>query len=116
MRVMFTGVAAVLAALAILPAIAAAADGPAVTLTLKDHRFTPSAFTVPAGQKVRLTVINQDAATEEFDSHDLKVERIITPGGRTSFSIGPLKPGTYHFMGEFHAQTAQGVVTAQGAQ
>jgi len=26
-----------------------------------------------------------------------------------------LKPGAYHFMGEFHAATAQGVVTATAA-
>jgi plastocyanin len=112
MRIIFLGLATALTMASAAPALAAAA-GPSVTLTLKDHRFTPSTFTVPAGQKVQLTVINQDAATEEFDSHDLKIERIVTPNGKATFSIGPLKPGTYHFMGEFHAQTAQGVVTAQ---
>jgi|WetSurMetagenome_2_1015567.scaffolds.fasta_scaffold233981_2 hypothetical protein len=83
-----------------------------VTLTLKDHRFTPSTFTVPAGQRTRITLINRDAASEEFDSHDLKVEEVVTPMARTSFWIGPLKPGDYSFMGEFHPGTAQGKVTA----
>ena len=104
-------------ALALLGAFAIAsavrADPPAgVTLVLKNHRFTPATFTVPAGQKVRVTLINQDLATEEFDSHDLRLEEVVTPMGRISFDIGPLKPGQYSFMGEFHAQTAQGVVTA----
>ena len=89
------------------------ADAPAsVTLTLKNHRFTPATFTVPAGQKVRVTLINQDPATEEFDSHDLRLEEVVTPMGRISFSIGPLSAGQYSFMGEFHATTAQGKVTA----
>ena len=57
-------------------------------------------------------MINQDASTEEFDSHDLKVEEIIPPGGRINVTVGPLKRGIYHFMGEFHPQTAQGMVTA----
>lgn len=85
---------------------------PTVTLTLKGHRFTPTSFSVPAGQKVRINLINLDAATEEFDSHDLKVEQLVTPNGRATFTIGPLKPGAYAFMGEFHPDTAQGRVTA----
>ena len=93
-------------------AVAAEAPAPSITLTLKGHRFTPAVFTVPAGQKVRIALINQDGATEEFDSHDLRVEQLVTPNGHASFTIGPLKPGTYSFMGEFHAETAQGRVTA----
>ena len=93
-------------------AAAAAAEPPGVTLTLKDHRFTPSTFTVPAGEKVRITLINRDPATEEFDSHDLRVEELVTPMGKITFSIGPLKPGEYSFMGEFHPGTAQGKVVA----
>ena len=107
-------VLSILAAAAALAgsALAAPLGPPTVTLILKDHHFSPSAFNVPAGQKVKVVLINQDAATEEFDSHDLRVEELVTPGGRTSFNIGPLKPGTYHFMGEFHSQTAQGLLTA----
>jgi plastocyanin len=99
-------------ALAGAAASAVAAEPPSVTLTLKDHRFSPATFTVPAGEKVRITLINRDPATEEFDSHDLRVEELVTPMGKTTFSIGPLKPGEYSFMGEFHAATAQGKVTA----
>ena len=39
----------------------ALATEPEFRLVLKDHRFTPSEVTVPAGQKVRLVVENQDA-------------------------------------------------------
>jgi plastocyanin len=90
----------------------AASASPAATLELRDHRFTPDVLTVPAGQKVQIVLVNQDAATEEFDSRDLGVEELVTPKGRATFTIGPLKPGTYAFMGEFHADTAQGRVVA----
>jgi|SRR5579859_1657565 len=96
----------------VFAAPAAAVAPSAITLTLRDHRFTPAAITVPAGQKVRVTLINQDAATEEFDSQDLQREEVVTPMGRISFDIGPLQPGQYSFMGEFHAKTAQGKITA----
>lgn len=88
----------------------------AVTLTLKDHRFTPAALDVPAGQRVRINLINLDAATEEFDSEDLRVEKDVTPNGRVSFLIGPLKPGAYSFMGELHPDTANGTITAVAAR
>jgi len=108
--------AALAAALVLAMAASTRADVPAgVTLTLKNHRFTPATFTVPAGQRVRVTLINQDPATEEFDSHDLRLEEVVTPMGRISFNIGPLPAGEYSFMGEFHAATAQGKVTAAPA-
>jgi plastocyanin len=88
-----------------------AAPEPA-TLVLRDHRFTPATLTVPAGRKVQIVLVNQDRATEEFDSQDLGVEELVTPNGRVTFSIGPLKPGTYAFMGEYHSETAQGRVIA----
>lgn len=108
--------ASALCAAAFAPALAAAAEPVTVTLTLKNHQFAPAAFEVPAGEKVRIVLTNQDPATEEFDSHDLRVEQLVTPNGRTSFSIGPLKPGAYSFMGEFHPATAQGRVTAVEAK
>jgi plastocyanin len=97
-----------------LPAAAAvAADASHVTLTLDQHRFAPDALTVPAGRKVRITLINRDGALEEFDSTDLKVEQVVTPKSRITFSVGPLAPGEYAFMGEFHAATAKGRLTAR---
>ena len=92
--------------------VGAAGDGAPVVLTLKDHRFSPHSVQVPAGQRIRIELINRDAASEEFDSQDLGVEKDVTPNGRTSFVVGPLKPGTYSFMGELHADTAAGELVA----
>ncbi len=92
---------------------ASAEPEPVVTLTLKDHRFMPATATVPSGQRIQVVLVNQDRATEEFDSHDLKVEKLVTPGATIRFTIGPLKAGAYSFMGEFHPQTAQGRLTVQ---
>jgi hypothetical protein len=94
----------------------AAADPAPLTLVLKDHRFAPATLTVPAGQRIQILVVNQDGATEEFDSHDLKVEKLVTPKSRATFSVGPLKPGSYAFMGEFHPETAQGRIIAVEAR
>ena len=83
-------------------------------LTLKDHRFSPQRIEVPAGQRVRVQLVNQDSTGEEFDSDELHVEKDVGPHGKATFLIGPLAPGEYHFTGELHAVTAQGVIVAVG--
>ena len=101
-----------IAAAALSPLLAFAADNEFV-LTIKDHRFTPSELRVPAGQKVKLIVDNQDATPEEFESHELNREKIIAPKSKATIYIGPLKPGKYPFFGEFNQSTARGVVIAE---
>ena len=101
-------------ALALPGALSAAPSAdPTVVLTLKNHRFEPAKVTLPAGRKIHVRLINQDGAMEEFDSSDLKVEEDVTPHGRTDFTVGPLKPGAYAFMGEAHPATAVGSFTVQ---
>ena len=83
------------------------------TLVIKDHHFVPSEIRVPAGQKVKLIVENQDATPEEFESHELNREKIIAPKSKASIFIGPLKAGKYPFFGEFNQATARGLVIAE---
>lgn len=110
MRIVLACLAAALAAGPLSTAVAA--ETHTVTLTLKDHRFTPESVEVPAGRQIRIELLNQDAATEEFDSEDLHLEKDVTPNGKVSFVVGPLKPGTYSFMGELHPDTAGGTIKA----
>ncbi len=84
-----------------------------VMLELSGHKFTPDAVTVPANQKFQIHVINHDDAPAEFESHDLKVEKIIVPSGNITVTAGPLKPGTYQFFDDYHPDQATGAVTAK---
>src|SRR5512135_533673 len=109
MQMLRTGLALALL-LAVAPALARADDR---TLTIKDHTFTPAEIKVPANQRVQLTVINEDATPEEFDSSALKVEKVVPGKSKGIVRIGPLKPGRYPFIGEYHEATAKGVVVAE---
>lgn len=102
--------AAVLATLALATTEARAADP--ITLTLADHHFTPDAITVPAGERFRIEVENKDPTPAEFESNDLRVEKIVVPGGHISVMAGPLKPGTYKFFDDYNPDKATGTVTA----
>jgi len=95
-----------------LPPVALAEDAD-YTLIIAEHRFQPSAITIPADKKIRLKIENRDATPEEFDSHDLNREKVVTGNSSAIVFIGPLKPGRYQFQGEFHADTAQGAIIAK---
>ena len=84
-----------------------------VTITIKDHRFTPDEVKIPANTRVEITVINDDATPEEFESKPMKIEKIIAGKSKGVVRIGPLKPGRYPFVGDFHQATAKGVVVAE---
>ncbi len=84
-----------------------------VALTIKNHRFEPTELKVPAGQRIKLVVHNQDATPEEFESHSLNREKVIPGGSKATIFIGPLKPGRYPFVGEYNETTAKGVVIAE---
>jgi plastocyanin len=101
-----------LAVCCLLPALALAADAEFI-LVIRNHRFEPAEVRVPAGQKVKLIVHNQDGTPEEFESHELNREKLIAPGAKVSIFVGPLKPGRYPFVGEFHEKTARGILIAE---
>ncbi len=99
------------AALLILAPAGARADD--LTLTIKDHRFTPAEIKVPANKRVTITVVNDDVTPEEFESSALKVEKVIPGKSKGVVRIGPLKAGRYPFVGEYHEDTAKGTVIAE---
>ena len=95
--------------------LAAAGSAPAadiVALTIKNHLFVPSEVSVAAGERFRIEVANQDSTPAEFESADLRVEKIVVPGGKIAVMAGPLKPGIYKFFDDYHPDTAKGTLTA----
>ncbi|NDF12993.1 MAG: cupredoxin domain-containing protein [Proteobacteria bacterium] len=80
------------------------------SLIIKGHTFTPSEITIPANKRVKLIIDNQDDSAEEFESHELNREKVIAAKSKGVVLIGPLKPGSYKFVGEFHEETAKGTI------
>ena len=85
----------------------------AIDVTIKDHRFSPSEIHVPAGKPAILNLKNKDTTAEEFDSTALKIEKVIAGGKEGTVRLRPLDRGRYPFMGEYHSDTAQGVVIVE---
>jgi len=102
---------ALLLSVAAQPGRAALAADP-VTLTLSNHHFSPDQVSVPAGQRFRIELTNRDDTTDEFESYDMKFEKIVVPGATISVFAGPLHPGSYKFFDDYHPDSANGTITA----
>lgn len=107
-KMMMANIALVMAALAAHNAQAAE-----YVITLKDHVFTPSDLVIPAGEKVSITVKNDGTRMAEFESDELKREKVISAGKHAVIAVGPLKAGTYPYFDEFSGGKAKGTITVK---
>lgn len=81
-------------------------------VTLKDKQFSPQELVIPAGEKIKLIVKNEDTTPAEFESYALNREKIITGNSEAAIYVGPLKPGSYDYFNDFHLDT-KGTITAK---
>lgn len=98
----------VAAALAAGCACASGQDETALQISIKDHRFAPAELRAPADKPIVIVVKNLDSTPEEFESKSLKIEKVVAGNGEITVRLRPLKAGRYHFVGEYHEDTAKG--------
>ncbi len=104
---------AALLASAMVSTAALADDMPTYQLLMKDGKLFPATIEVAANTKFRLEVRNEGPGAAEFESLELKKELVLAPGITRKLVFAPLKPGSYKFFDEFHADTAQGLIVAK---
>lgn len=80
---------------------------------IKNHFFNPSVISIKKDQVLKLIIYNDDPTVEEFESFDLKREKIVPANGKIIITVGPLKNGTYKFFGEFNMKTAKGKIIVE---
>lgn len=85
------------------------------TLVIENHAFAPKEVKIPAGVKVKLVVVNKDATPAEFESKPLGREKVIAGKSTATINLGPLKPGRYPFVEEYHETqaAAQGTIVVE---
>ena len=82
-------------------------------LVARDGVFEPTVIEVPAGKRFRIEIANEGKTAIEFESRDLKQEKVVPPGGKATVTINALKAGEYKFFDEFHEKTGQGRIIAK---
>jgi Cupredoxin-like domain len=88
--------------------LAVADESARVSVTLKDHKFSPAEPTAPAGKPITIDVSNLDSTPSEFESKTLRVEKVVPGGGKIAVQIRPLAPGRYRFFDDYHEDTTEG--------
>lgn len=91
-----------------VPAKAGAADLLTYTVVAKDGRLAPNTLNVPASVRFKIVVRNQGRDAIEFESRQLRKEKVLAPGAESFVVIAPLNPGEYDFFDEFHPETGRG--------
>ena len=93
--------------------LALAEDSPRVSVTLKDHKFSPAEPTAPAGKPIIIDVSNLDSTPSEFESKTLRVEKVVQGGGTITIQVRALTPGRYRFFDDYHEDTTEGFLVVK---
>ena len=105
---------AIFAAAIALIAIGAQAEDLAVfKLVARDGVFEPAKLEVPAGKRFKIEISNEGKGPMEFESRDLKQEKVLAAGAKSSVVINGLKPGTYVFFDEYHPEAPKGQIVVK---
>jgi Cupredoxin-like domain len=93
--------------------LALADDSARVSVTLKDHKFSPAEPSAPASKPVVIEVTNLDATPSEFESKTLRVEKVVPAGKKVSIQVRPLAAGRYRFFDDYHEDTTEGFLVVK---
>lgn len=94
-------------------ALAALADEPTFKIDIKDGVITPLEIEVPANTRIRLEVTNSGTSPTEFESVQLKKEKVIAGGNSSVMVIRTLDAGTYDFFDDFHIDKPHAKIIAK---
>lgn len=86
---------------------------PAFEIVVRDGVFDPPRLEVPAGTRVKLSLVNEGPGPLEFENDEMHIEKILGPGGRSFVVLPKLAPGEYGFVDEFNPITGELVIIAK---
>jgi hypothetical protein len=108
--------ALVLAAAAMMSSTAVRADDPPLfRIEIKDGVISPKQTEVPANKDFKLEVVNTGSVPAEFESKQLRQEKVLAPGKSVTITIRGIDAGEYQFVDEFHEndEAGQGLIVAK---
>ncbi|WP_145927194.1 cupredoxin domain-containing protein [Jeongeupia sp. USM3] len=102
----------VVLAAAVLAAGAHAEDLPTFRVTIKDGAISPTRFEAPAGKRFKIEITNAGKSPAEFESIQLRKEKVLGPGVTSFVVVNATSPGEYVYFDDFHPQ-ARGTVVVK---
>ena len=96
----------------VLTGAALADDDPVFRIDFKDGVITPRRLEVPANRRFSIELHNLGETPAEFESRELRKEKVLAPGTSSVLVIRTLEPGAYDFFDDFHPDTPPAVLVA----
>ncbi|MGE0146165.1 MAG: cupredoxin domain-containing protein [Parvibaculaceae bacterium] len=102
-----------LSVLSLANAATRAADTKTYEMTLTGRTFAPAELKVPAGESFIIRLKNENDAPAEFESTDMKFEKIVAGHSQILTRVKPLPGGVFEFYDEYHQDEARGTVVSE---
>lgn len=94
-------------------AAARAQEAAPIEIVLQNDVFSPADAKVPANVGFVLKLVNKEKAAVEFEAKDLKIEKVVVPGGEALLRVRPLKPGRYLLVNEYKEASVKTFLVAE---
>ena len=96
-----------------LAATPALADEPTFRIEFRDGAIAPLRLEVPANTRFRLELKNSGQTPAEFESKELKKEKVLAADSESVLVIRTLDPGEYPFFDDFHPDAPPAILVAK---
>ena len=91
----------------------ARAEEPSFAIEFNDGTMTPLRIEVPANTRFKINLTNKGKTPAEFESNELRLEKVLAAGSASTLVIRTLDPGEYKFFDDFHPDAPQAVLVAK---
>jgi len=96
-----------------VPGHGSAEEDPTFRIEFKDGVVNPRRLEVPARRRFRIELHNAGQTPAEFESRELRKEKVLAPGTSSILVIRTLDPGKYEFFDDFHLGAPPAVLVAK---
>jgi hypothetical protein len=93
--------------------LARAQEEPIFTIEFKDGTVSPLRIEVPANRRFVLQLRNSGDTPAEFESSELRKEKVLAPHSTSVLVFRTLDPGEYPFFDDFHPDAPKAVLVAK---
>jgi len=91
----------------------ARAEEPVFRIEFNNGKVVPQRLEVPANTRFILERDNAGTEPAEFESKELRKEKVLAPGASSTLVIRTIDPGEYDFFDDFHLDEKPAVLVAK---
>jgi Cupredoxin-like domain len=88
-------------------------EEPVFTIEFDNGKVEPQRLEVPANRRFQLQLRNKGDTPAEFESNELRKEKVLAPQSTSILVFRTLEPGEYVFFDDFHPDAPKAVLIAK---